>query len=172
MKHHDLLVRQNAEEHLADSFVRFQTQLKKPFPQSASVRHPKVRAESKHAFRKMEVTRLNAYREVQNRLCHLVTEIENRPFHVRDVNKSVNLLSREIEEQYMPPSVTTPPPPPLAVTDADASFEIKTVPAGKVRIVAWHEGLPGQFLTEGGAKGELIELKIGVTIKNFKLKAK
>lgn len=48
------------------------------------------------------------------------------------------------------------------------TYEIKDPPAGKVRIIAWHEA--GGYLNEGGAKGEVIELKAGgTTRKDFEL---
>jgi hypothetical protein len=57
--------------------------------------------------------------------------------------------------------------PYFALTDANGEYEIKNAPAGNVRLVAWHEGAPGVFLTIGGAKGDPIKLKVGVTVKNF-----
>jgi hypothetical protein len=45
------------------------------------------------------------------------------------------------------------------------TYEIKNVPAGKVRVIAWHE-MAGYL---NGAKGEEIDLKAGANTKNFKL---
>jgi hypothetical protein len=48
------------------------------------------------------------------------------------------------------------------------AYEIKGVPAGKVRVVAWHE--KAEFLN--GSRGEEIELKAGENTKDFKVSAK
>jgi hypothetical protein len=48
------------------------------------------------------------------------------------------------------------------------TYEIKNVPAGKVRVIAWHE--KAGYLT--GPKGEEIELKAGENTKDFKISAK
>ena len=45
------------------------------------------------------------------------------------------------------------------------TYEIKNVPAGKVRVIAWHE--KAGYLN--GAKGEEIELQAGPNTKDFKL---
>ena len=61
-----------------------------------------------------------------------------------------------------------------AVTDKDGKFEIKNVPAGvKVKIVAWHEEAPGNFLNAGGAAGEAFEIKAkdSKTTKDFAIKS-
>jgi hypothetical protein len=50
------------------------------------------------------------------------------------------------------------------------SYEIKNLPAGKVRIVAWHE--KGDFLNKGGIAGETIEIKDGPNEKDFTMEAK
>ncbi len=47
------------------------------------------------------------------------------------------------------------------------TYEIKNVPARKVRVIAWHER--AGYLN--GARGEDIELKAGVNVKDFKLRA-
>jgi hypothetical protein len=49
------------------------------------------------------------------------------------------------------------------------TYEIKNVPAGKVRVIAWHEraGYLGK-----GAKGEDIELRAGANTKNFTMTAR
>ncbi len=48
--------------------------------------------------------------------------------------------------------------PYFAVTDADGNFEIKDAPAGKYRLVSWHEG-PGWG--QGGAEGVEVVIKGG-----------
>jgi hypothetical protein len=51
------------------------------------------------------------------------------------------------------------------------TFEMKNLPAGKMRIVAWHES--GVYLNEGGGNGQPIEIKDGEpTTVNFDLTAK
>jgi hypothetical protein len=51
------------------------------------------------------------------------------------------------------------------------TYEIKEPPAGKVRILAWHEAFG--YLNKNGGKGEVIELKAGgTTRKDFELTAK
>lgn len=60
--------------------------------------------------------------------------------------------------------------PYYAITDKNGNFEIKNAPVGKVNIVAWHEGHPGNFLK--GNKGEAIELKEGDNTKDFEVRAK
>lgn len=46
------------------------------------------------------------------------------------------------------------------------TYEIKGLPAGKVRVIAWHEKLG--YLNQGGGKGEEIEIKAdGATEKDF-----
>jgi hypothetical protein len=51
------------------------------------------------------------------------------------------------------------------------TFEIKGVPTGKVRILAWHEECG--FLNKGGGQGEEIEIKAdGATEKDFEATAK
>jgi hypothetical protein len=57
--------------------------------------------------------------------------------------------------------------PYFGVTDADGKYEIKNAPKGKVRVVAWHEGVPENFMNKNASKGEPIELKDGETTKNF-----
>jgi hypothetical protein len=48
------------------------------------------------------------------------------------------------------------------------TYEIKDPPAGRVRILAWHEACG--YLNKGGGKGEAIELKArGTTRKDFEL---
>jgi hypothetical protein len=49
------------------------------------------------------------------------------------------------------------------------TYEIKGVPAGKVRVLAWHER--GGYLGNNGARGEEVELKAGVLVKDFKITA-
>ncbi len=60
------------------------------------------------------------------------------------------------------------------VAKADPKFgtyEIKNPPAGKVRILAWHEACG--YLNKDGAKGEVIELRAkGTTRKDFELTAR
>jgi hypothetical protein len=51
--------------------------------------------------------------------------------------------------------------PYFAVTDADGGFEIKNAPAGKCRIVVWHEAVG--YSTGSGKKGEPIDIKAGGT---------
>jgi hypothetical protein len=48
------------------------------------------------------------------------------------------------------------------------TYEIKNVPAGKVRVIAWHER--AGYLN--GARGEEVELKAGANTKDFKVTAK
>jgi hypothetical protein len=48
------------------------------------------------------------------------------------------------------------------------TYEIKNVPAGKVRVIAWHE--KAGYLN--GANGEEIELRAGTNTKNFKVTAR
>ena len=60
--------------------------------------------------------------------------------------------------------------PYFAVTDENGEFEIKNVPAGGVRVVAWHEGAAGNYLNSSGPNGERIELRIGGTTKDFTAK--
>lgn len=51
------------------------------------------------------------------------------------------------------------------------TFEMKNLPAGKMRIVAWHES--GVYLNEGGGKGQPITIKDGEpTTVHFELTAK
>lgn len=51
------------------------------------------------------------------------------------------------------------------------TFELKNLPVGKMRIVAWHE--TGVYLNEGGGNGQPIEIKEGEpTVVNFDLTAK
>jgi hypothetical protein len=57
--------------------------------------------------------------------------------------------------------------PYFAVTDADGKYEIKNAPKGKVRVVAWHEGVPDNFMNKNASKGEPIELKDGDNTKDF-----
>jgi hypothetical protein len=48
------------------------------------------------------------------------------------------------------------------------TYEIKFVPSGKARVLAWHE--KAGWLNKGGGKGEPIELKGGaITVKDFEL---
>jgi hypothetical protein len=54
-----------------------------------------------------------------------------------------------------------------AKTGQFGTYEIKNVPAAKVRVIAWHT--KAGFLN--GAKGEVIELKAGENTKDFKAKA-
>jgi hypothetical protein len=54
------------------------------------------------------------------------------------------------------------------VTSADGSYEIKGGPAGKVRVIAWHER--AGYLS--GARGEEIELQAGTNTKDFKVRAR
>jgi hypothetical protein len=54
-----------------------------------------------------------------------------------------------------------------AKTGQFGTYEIKNVPAAKVRVIAWHP--KAGFLN--GAKGEVIELKAGENSKDFKAKA-
>src|SRR5262249_53703305 len=51
--------------------------------------------------------------------------------------------------------------PYFAVTDADGRFEIKNAPAGKCRLVVWHE--TGWRNQDTRAKGDPIEIKAGGT---------
>jgi hypothetical protein len=54
----------------------------------------------------------------------------------------------------------------VAVTDADGNYEIKNVPVGKVRVVAWHE--QSGYVNEGGGKGEELNLpEDGEAAKDF-----
>jgi hypothetical protein len=53
--------------------------------------------------------------------------------------------------------------PYFAITDKDGNYEIKDVPAGKVKLFAWHEG--AGFLTN--EKGDEIELTDKETTKDF-----
>lgn len=51
------------------------------------------------------------------------------------------------------------------------TYEIKDPPAGKVRIIAWHEACG--FLNKNGGKGDVIELKArGTSRKDFELTAR
>jgi hypothetical protein len=43
------------------------------------------------------------------------------------------------------------------------TYEINNPPVGKVRIIAWHEAFG--YLNKGGGKGEVIELKAGITTR-------
>jgi len=54
--------------------------------------------------------------------------------------------------------------PYFAVTDKDGNFEIKNVPAGKLRLMVWHEE-PGWGVKEAGKSGK--EGK-GITIEDGK----
>ena len=51
--------------------------------------------------------------------------------------------------------------PYYAITDKDGNFEIKLAPAGKVQLVAWHEG--AGWVGAGGKNGTAIDLKPGET---------
>jgi hypothetical protein len=51
------------------------------------------------------------------------------------------------------------------------TYEIKNLPVGKVRVIAWHE--KAGFLTAGGGKGDVIEIAEGKeTTKDFEASAK
>jgi hypothetical protein len=53
------------------------------------------------------------------------------------------------------------------VTDKDGNFTIENAPAGKVRLIVWHNA---NGVINGGGKGEVIELKDGDTVKkDFKI---
>jgi hypothetical protein len=57
--------------------------------------------------------------------------------------------------------------PYFCVTDKDGKFEIKNVPAGKLRLFAWHEG-PGMLLIEEGkhfSAGKGITVEDGKTLE-------
>lgn len=58
--------------------------------------------------------------------------------------------------------------PYFAVTDADGKFEIKLAPAGKCRLMAWHE-VPGYRNGEKGKDGEPIAIKGGAVTDLGKL---
>ncbi len=60
--------------------------------------------------------------------------------------------------------------PYFAITDRDGNYSMKNVPAGKCRIVFWHEVLGYQ--NADGFKGEPIELKVGSNDKDFQFKMK
>jgi hypothetical protein len=52
--------------------------------------------------------------------------------------------------------------PYAAVTDKDGYYEIKNVPEGKYRVVAWHQSAEPKFLPPGeGAKGVTVEMGAG-----------
>jgi hypothetical protein len=73
--------------------------------------------------------------------------------------------------QWMNASIWVLDHPYFAVTDENGAYEIKNAPAGKVRIIAWHEGVEGKegnYMNKGGYKGEPIELKDGETKLDFK----
>jgi hypothetical protein len=58
--------------------------------------------------------------------------------------------------------------PYFAVTDAQGRFEIKNAPAGKYRVVMWHEGVGW---VNGGKTGQVIEIPADKTVTvNEKLK--
>jgi hypothetical protein len=48
--------------------------------------------------------------------------------------------------------------PYYAITDKDGHYEIKNVPEGKYRVVAWHEAAEPKFLAADGAKGVTVEM--------------
>jgi hypothetical protein len=52
--------------------------------------------------------------------------------------------------------------PYFAITDADGKFEIKNAPAGKYRMIVWHEGM-GWVVgdKEPSKQGKLITIKAG-----------
>lgn len=56
----------------------------------------------------------------------------------------------------------------VAVTNSEGLFEIKDVPAGDLRVIAWHPA--ADYLTD--RKGETITIKEGANTKDFKAKAK
>jgi hypothetical protein len=66
--------------------------------------------------------------------------------------------------------------PYFAVTDKDGKFEIKTAPAGKYKLVIWHEEAgwvtPGGFPDKRPGGGLVIDIKAGKTtkLKPFELK--
>jgi hypothetical protein len=60
--------------------------------------------------------------------------------------------------------------PYATITREDGLYEIPGVPAGvKVRVFAWHEEVG--WVNQNRSKGEELELKEGVTTKEFKVEA-
>ncbi len=59
--------------------------------------------------------------------------------------------------------------PYYAVTDADGKFEIKNAPAGKYRLILWHEG---QGWVNGGKHGQSVTIEPGKTADVGKVEAK
>ena len=52
------------------------------------------------------------------------------------------------------------------------TYEIKNLPVGKVRVLAWHEAEP-HWLNKDYGKGEVIEIKEGApTVKDFEFTPK
>jgi hypothetical protein len=62
--------------------------------------------------------------------------------------------------------------PYFAVTDADGNYEIRNVPKGKVKIVVWHEGVPDNYINEGGKDGLTVEVNDDEVKKDFTAKTK